>query len=59
MIPLSIERLIDEFSRFPGIGRKTAQRMAFYVLKSPNDYSERLSQSIIDIKTKTSKENLC
>ena len=59
MIPLSIERLIDEFSRFPGIGRKTAQRMAFYVLKSPNDYSERLSQSIIDIKTKIRFCKIC
>ena len=59
MIPLSIERLIEEFSRFPGIGRKTAQRMAFYVLKSPNDYSERLSKSIIDIKTKIRFCEIC
>ena len=31
--PDSIIRLIDRFSRFPGIGKKTAQRMAFHILK--------------------------
>ena len=53
-IPKSIVRLIEEFSRFPGIGRKTAQRMAFHVLKAPNDQAVQLSQSIMDMKTKIS-----
>ena len=35
--PDSIIRLIDKFSSFPGIGKKTAQRMAFYVLKDSKE----------------------
>ena len=51
-IPDSIDRLIEEFSRFPGIGRKTAQRMVFHVLKSPNDHAVELAQAVMDMKTK-------
>ena len=35
--PDSILRLIDRFSKFPGIGKKTAQRMAFHVLKDSKE----------------------
>ena len=58
-IPKSIVRLIEEFSRFPGIGRKTAQRMAFHVLKAPNDQAVQLSQSIMDMKTKIKFCSVC
>ena len=51
-LPDSILRLIKEFSRCPGIGRKTAQRMAFQVLKSPNEQAVQLAQSVMDMKTK-------
>ena len=58
-IPKSIVRLIEEFSRFPGIGRKTAQRMAFHVLNAPNDQAVQLSQSIMDMKTKIKFCSVC
>ena len=58
-IPKSIVRLIEEFSRFPGIGRKTAQRMAFHVLKAPNDQAVQLSQSVMDMKTKIKFCSVC
>ena len=58
-IPDSIVRLIEEFSRFPGIGRKTAQRMAFHVLKSPNDQAVQLAQSVMDMKTKIQFCSIC
>jgi len=48
--PLS--RLIAEFKRLPGIGQKSAQRMAFYVLRAERDDAERLSQAILDVKDK-------
>lgn len=51
-IPDSINRLIEEFARFPGIGRKTAQRMVFHVLKSPNDHAVELAESVMDMKQK-------
>ena len=50
--PQSVERLISEFAKFPGIGKKTAQRMAFHVLMSNNEHSDHLAQAVIDVKTK-------
>ena len=48
--PLS--RLIDEFRRLPGVGQKSAQRLAFYVLRVSRDDAARLSQAILDVKDK-------
>ncbi|MED5248571.1 MAG: recombination mediator RecR [Candidatus Neomarinimicrobiota bacterium] len=50
--PDSLNNLIDEFSRFPGIGKKTAQRMAFYVLNSTNNLANELSHAIQSLKSK-------
>ena len=50
--PESLNNLIDEFSRFPGIGKKTAQRMAFYVLNSSTNLANDLSQAVLDLKSK-------
>ena len=58
-IPDSIHRLIEEFSRFPGIGKKTAQRMVFHVLKSPNDHAVELAQAVMDMKTKIRFCSIC
>ena len=55
----SIEKLIEEFSKFPGIGKKTAQRMAFYVLKQRQGESEALAQAILDVKSKVSYCSVC
>jgi recombination protein RecR len=48
--PLS--RLIAEFKRLPGIGQKSAQRMAFHVLRAHRDDAERLAQAVLDVKDK-------
>ncbi|MFQ6678444.1 MAG: recombination mediator RecR [Fidelibacterota bacterium] len=58
-IPTSVEKLIDAFSRFPGIGKKTAQRMAFHILKSNNEEAVRLAQSVMDVKTNILSCSLC
>lgn len=50
--PNSVEQLIDRFARFPGIGKKTAQRMAFQVLKSDDTQAAELAESIMQVKTK-------
>src|SRR5436305_9417722 len=47
-----LARLITEFKRLPGIGQKSAQRMAFAVLRSTRDDAERLSQAVLDVKDK-------
>lgn len=48
-----VERLIEEFARLPGIGQKSAQRLAFYVLTLPKEQAERFADAIRDAKAKT------
>src|SRR5512136_2235195 len=45
-----IERLIDEFRKLPGIGSKSAQRLAYSILRRPREDAERLSQAILEVK---------
>jgi recombination protein RecR len=47
-----LARLITEFKRLPGIGQKSAQRIAFHLMRSGRDEAEHLSQAIIDVKDK-------
>ncbi|MBF0337843.1 MAG: recombination protein RecR [Nitrospirae bacterium] len=47
-----IETLISELTRLPGIGRKTAQRLAFFILAMPPDKAKGIAQAIIDVKDK-------
>ena len=46
----SVETLIDEFSKLPGIGRKTAQRLAFHILNLPKEDADKLAQAITAAK---------
>ena len=55
----SLEKLIEQFSKFPGIGRKTAQRMAFFVLKERQEEAEALAQALLDVKSKVSYCSIC
>jgi recombination protein RecR len=55
----SLEKLIDEFSKFPGIGKKTAQRMAFYILKERKEEAEALAKAILDVKEKVKYCSIC
>ena len=45
-----LARLIQEVKRLPGIGQKSAQRIAFYILRSSREDVERLSQALFDVK---------
>lgn len=47
-----IEKLIDEFRKLPGIGYKSAQRLAYSVLRRPKEDAERLSRAILEVKEK-------
>jgi recombination protein RecR len=42
--------LIEQFSKMPGIGSRTAQRLAFYILRSPRNDAETFSKAIINVK---------
>ena len=54
-----IEKLIRELSRFPGIGEKTATRLAFHILRSSRDDANSLAESIIAVKEQLSLCSIC
>jgi recombination protein RecR len=45
-----VQRLIDEFARLPGVGQKSAQRLAFHLLNAEDADARRLAEAIIDMK---------
>ncbi|MGZ3690629.1 MAG: recombination mediator RecR [Pseudobdellovibrio sp.] len=47
----ALEKLVHELSRLPGIGPKTAQRLAYYVLKSKDSYPVQLSEALLRVQT--------
>lgn len=47
-----LERLIVEFKRLPGVGQKSAQRLAFHVLRAPREDAERFAHAVMDVKDK-------
>src|SRR5438445_8042757 len=51
--------LITEFKRLPGIGQKSAQRIAFHVLRTAREDAEHLAQAILDVKDKLGLCRLC
>ena len=48
----TIERLIEEFGKLPGIGARTAERLAFHILKAKADEAMALAEAIGDVKTR-------
>jgi len=57
--PQSILRLIEEFSRLPGVGSKTAQRLAFHVLNMPMENAVKLSEAIVEAKRNIKYCSVC
>ena len=57
--PKSIASLIEHFQKFPSIGPKSAQRMAFYLLRMPKSEVEKFAQSMLDAKENTKTCEIC
>ncbi len=55
----ALEVLIGELSKLPGIGRKTAQRLALHLLKTGNDDANRLANAIVEVKRKIRYCSIC
>lgn len=51
-VSTALENLIDEFSKLPQIGRKTAQRLAMYITRQPREDVEKFSRALVDVKDK-------
>ena len=58
-LPESLNRLVDGLSDFPGIGKKTAERMAFYLLKSNDAWAQNLAKAIMDVKEQIHECPIC
>jgi len=54
-----IFRLVSEFSQFPGIGRKTAERLAYYILKEDEKFARDLASAILEVKEKVKFCSIC
>ena len=54
-----LQKLIEQFARLPGVGRKMAQRFAFYVLDLPEDKAKEFSSAILEAKSKIKKCSVC
>jgi recombination protein RecR len=50
LVPASVERLAAELGRLPGIGPKTAQRLAFHCMRAPRESVERLAAALLDLR---------
>jgi len=55
----SLNKLIEEFGRLPGIGPKTAERLAFHILKANGDEAMALADAIRDVKNKIKRCEIC
>src|SRR6266581_4264233 len=58
-LPDSLVRLIDELQKLPGIGPKGAQRLAFHLLKTPREMTDRLIDALRDVKERVTYCSIC
>ncbi len=57
--PASLERLIHRLSKLPGIGQKSASRIALHILKSDKELAENLAESLLDVKERITLCSIC
>ncbi|GAB6179055.1 recombination mediator RecR [Desulfotomaculum defluvii] len=54
-----VARLVDEFTKLPGIGPKTAQRLAFYVLNAPPELAQGLAKALVEVRHSIKRCTIC
>lgn len=57
--PPPLERLIEQFSKLPSVGKKSAERLALHVLRSPKELAEGLAKSLLEVKEKIRFCSVC
>jgi recombination protein RecR len=55
----ALERLVSELSKLPGVGPKTAQRLAYHILRSPADYNEALQEALREVSANVHECPVC
>ena len=58
-LPETLVRLIDELQRLPGIGPKGAQRLAFHLLRTPREHTDRLADALREVKERVTYCSVC
>src|SRR6476619_7768983 len=58
-LPDPLLRLIEELQRLPGIGPKGAQRLAFYILRTPREQTDRLADALREVKERVTYCSVC
>jgi len=58
-LPASLQNLVDQFKQLPGVGAKSAQRLAFHILRTPRENTDRLCQAIRDVKDRVTYCTTC
>ena len=59
LIAEPVARLVKEFSKLPGIGTKSAQRLTYYLLRSPDEEAKALAEAVLSLKEKISLCSVC
>lgn len=59
ILPAPLQNLINALARLPGIGPKTASRLAFYLLRAPDEVSQQLAQALQEVKAATGTCKIC
>ncbi|AEF92935.1 Recombination protein recR [Desulfotomaculum nigrificans CO-1-SRB] len=54
-----VARLVDEFAKLPGIGPKTAQRLAFHILNAPPEAAQNLARALIEVRQSIKRCSIC
>jgi recombination protein RecR len=55
----ALQQLIEEFAQLPGIGRKTALRLALFMLKRPREEVVKMARSLVDVKDRITSCSIC
>ena len=55
----SLERLTEQFQKLPGIGPRSAERLAFHVLREPREFAATLAQALLDVKDQVRHCRVC
>jgi recombination protein RecR len=59
VLPPPLARLVEELTRLPGIGEKTATRLAFHLLRTERNEVERLAEALLDVRNEVKLCNVC
>ena len=59
ILPQAVQRLINAFEQLPGIGPKTAARLTFYLLHTPQGFLDRFAEALLSLKRDTKECSIC